>query len=243
MPGMQYYKSKAKIELQKYFGSSEYKLRKYNIKPIHKNITSNIAIFDFDDTLFPTTWEMSNSFYSSDGSKTQDERSWKEYMKLDFMVKRAMTILLKNNYTIFIVTNANTEWVNVATTDYMPILHSMIKYNKIQLVSGNDLYSRYYPDDPSIWKICSYSGVYRGVIENNKSERVNNIISFGDSVHDIYSAWMLHSKVKSIRTYKYMIHPTMKQLQKQTSVMLKRLSILNKKALNTSSHVNLSKKR
>ena len=68
-------------------------------------------------------------------------------------------------------------------------------------------------------------------------------MAFGDTIHDIYSAWILHPKVNTIRSYKYMIHPTMKQLLKQTSLMLKRLSILNKRALNTSSHVNLSKKR
>lgn len=242
MTGMQYYKSKGKNELHKYFDDSEHKLRKYNVKPIHKMVTNNVAIFDFDDTLFPTTWEMTNSFYSSQNN-TKDERSWKEYMKLDFMVKKAMSVLIKNNYTIFIVTNANAEWVNVATNDYMPLLEKMIKDKEIQLVSANDLYSKYYPDNPSIWKICAYFGVHRGVTENNKTKKIKTMMAFGDTIHDIYSAWILHPKVNTIRSYKYMIHPTMKQLLKQTSLMLKRLSILNKRALNTSSHVNLSKKR
>jgi hypothetical protein len=162
-----------------------------------------VVVFDFDDTLFATT-------------HTQEIRNnWDLLETLDFKRLGEIiidTIHLTQKYTseIFIITNAEINWVKSCVEKYIPHCEEVLKSVKI-ISTVDEGFSK--NKDVNTWKITAF--------ENNLSsyfkEGVHHLVSFGDSEYDRLAS--LHIKEQFPNVYvknlKLQSKPSLEELIKQ----------------------------
>ena len=85
---------------------------------------NKIVIFDFDDTLFPTTHVITTKSFTEE-----------EINKINESIKQLFENLWERNYKIIIITNAELEWIKT-WKEYIPIL------NEVDIYSARDKYEK-----------------------------------------------------------------------------------------------------
>jgi len=109
------------------------------------NKQQSYFIFDWDDTLLPTT------FIQQQGFPNMNPDVLKHLEPID---DSSSKILEKawNLGEVFIVTNAFEGWIELSSGLYMPKTIQIIKEKRIKLLSARAKYERRYPKDPHRWK-------------------------------------------------------------------------------------------
>ena len=155
-------------------------------------------VFDWDDTLFPT------SQYSSD--KTSLIYRWRQ---LDNSLINLLTKSLKYK-NVYIITNATKQWLYYCINTYCPRFKNYLKYLQ-GVISARDNYNIFYPNDVVMWKTMSILDI----LETNKN--IGTIVFASDLDIDFQALY----KVKKIKpqlrtkTYKFRASPRICQLIKQ----------------------------
>ena len=85
---------------------------------------NKIVIFDFDDTLFPTTHIITTKSFTEE-----------EIKKINESIKQLFENLWERNYKIIVITNAELEWIKT-WKEYIPIL------NEVDIYSARDKYEK-----------------------------------------------------------------------------------------------------
>lgn len=147
----------------------------------------NITIFDWDDTLFPTTSYLIN--------KKQN------YKLLDKLVYNILSYYLTIS-DVYIVTNASIKWVYISSL-LIPNTQKLLK-SKIKILSGRDIYSHITLDSYA-WKKL----LFTDIIKHYDLSKINNIISIGDADYEYKALINLynlnknnHIKYKNIKLLK-----------------------------------------
>lgn len=139
-----------------------------------------VFIFDWDDTLMPTTW-----LHENDTNKEESEI-------LDAISTSVIQLLTEaQKYgTVKIVTNAQRDWVQSSCRDFLP--RCVFLLETIPIISARGIYEWLYPDKPIMWKILAFQ-----IATINYSE----IISIGDTHAERIAALQLDAffRVKSIK--------------------------------------------
>ena len=82
-----------------------------NMKPKQHN---SIIIFDWDDTLLPTSFLVSKNMIDKD--KKLNEKDQTKLNKLEILVKNLLTLTLSKG-EVYIITNAGEGWVEESATN------------------------------------------------------------------------------------------------------------------------------
>ena len=177
--------------------------------------TETCIIFDWDDTLCPSTFMLK--------TERTDEIEH-ELRKLERLVSHVLTLALEYGH-VFIITNAQQGWVEVAVATYMPTLKYWI--DKVTVVSARSRFEPLYPNNPIAWKI-------RAVVESLTDLSPKQILSFGDSyVERIAMLETAKQKnISCIKNIKFIENPTIVQLSKQWEVLIPIFSNIVKKNKN-----------
>jgi hypothetical protein len=133
----------------------------------------SLIIFDWDDTLYPTTWLLSNGINMSD----------KYYFEeLDNTLYKLLNKCLKIAKVI-IITNAEKTWI-YNKSETLPKTFRLLK--KIPVVSARK-YNSFIPTESELyqWK----KDTFMRVVSN---ENFYNIISIGDSFYEYNALVSLH---------------------------------------------------
>ncbi len=200
-----------------------------NITNIKKK---KIIVLDYDNTLFPTLYFKSllknvpqdniycNYFNNKNETellnliKEDDVSSEKlivtvpivsVFNKLDIILESFILKLLEIG-KIFIITAANSSWVNMTAKDFLPKFYSLI--SKMTLLSAKDLYESKYPighDLESTISKWKYTTMVDYILPLCRNERVNNIISIGDTYSDMEYI-TLFGEVYSIKYIFFKLH-------------------------------------
>jgi hypothetical protein len=157
---------------------------------------TNLFIIDWDDTLFPTTWVNKNNI---DFNKKDLLSKYKLYfLELDKTVSLLLDTLNKIG-DIFIVTNANINWIKSCLIN-LNLTRNTIINNKIRIVSARDSYS-HNNTSPTEWKILTFQDIVEDIInkinKNIKPNTVINIISIGDAMYEYIALINLDNFIKS----------------------------------------------
>lgn len=191
-----------------------------------KNIDFNtIAIFDWDDTLFCT------SYLAPDGCIDDDMKITDEdyilIAKLEFAVLRLLTEALKKKADVYIITNSEDGWVNYSVNKFMPSVANILEKTKI--ISARSLYEKTYPGDSKKWKVEAYCS-----IKNNYSNVSSNIINMGDTLVDIEAGGILAKKFKEsyLKSVKFRENPTIQELIKQLTLIANQFELVFKSVKN-----------
>jgi hypothetical protein len=152
----------------------------------------NIIFIDWDDTLFPTTWVNKNKINCLDKN---DVNKYKLiFLELDKSISNLLETITKNNDNfVYIVSNANKKWIEMALTP-LPITSSIINKtslnttnnnttnnnttnnnttnnnttnnNDIVIISAKDKYNEKY-SSPIDWKILTFKDIINDVYKIN----------------------------------------------------------------------------
>ena len=203
------------------FRDSEAVRQSYMSKLISKNIWNpsmkpkqhnSLIIFDWDDTLLPTT------FLTSNGGPLEDIKlSDSDFQRMK-EIENHVYLILKESIEkgdVYIITNAGENWVQFSSSIFYPNISELLK--KIKIISARMEYEKAFPGNSRQWKIEAFLNLLKDV--NNKL--VTNIICIGDSLFEIEAGRILASKFSEafIKTIKFRDAPKLDELLKQLKLV------------------------
>lgn len=116
---------------------------------------TNIVVFiDWDNTLLPTQILLNNSHYFKHGKIS--DRDQKELTEMDEIVISLLENL-KSKSILFIITNADINWINLSTKTYYPKFYKQFSHYKI--ISAQDLHKDKFPKDTIKWKYETFKQI------------------------------------------------------------------------------------
>ena len=203
------------------FRDSEAVRQSYMSKLISKNIWNpsmkpkqhnSLIIFDWDDTLLPTT------FLTSNGGPLEDIKLSESDFQRMKEIENHVYLILKESIEkgdVYIITNAGENWVQFSSSIFYPNISELLK--KIKIISARMEYEKAFPGNSRQWKIEAFLNLLKDV--NNKL--VTNIICIGDSLFEIEAGRILASKFSEafIKTIKFRDAPKLDELLKQLKLV------------------------
>jgi hypothetical protein len=196
--------------------------RSYIARLIYQNIWqpgvdvklhNSLIIFDWDDTLLPTTFLTPNGFYS-DETVLSEVDSFR-VKRLDDKVFKLLNMAAKRG-DIYIITNAAPGWVEYSAQRFYSQVYKILK--NVKIISARGEFEKYHPGDSRQWKIEAYLKM----IKNMNVNLITNIICLGDSIIEIEAAHILASKFchAYIKTIKFREMPKPEELDKQLNLVI-----------------------
>ena len=197
-----------------------------NNKIENNKTLNNIFIFDWDDTLYPT------SFHKN---KIIDINQYELYfLELDKSISSLFQKLIIYG-KIVIVSNATMSWINTCLTK-LPHTSKFKIDNNINIFSTRDIFNKtniQYVD----WKKIVFKNIIDNIILTHDKNNYLNIISFGDADFEYYALINLHeylSNINHINCYlkniRFIANPTCKQVVEQIDLVhYNILNIIDKK--------------
>lgn len=181
------------------------------------NIKTSIIIYDWDDTIIPTSYIMTNKKISD-----------KYRNCLGFIQKSVFNIITQCillHRIQFIVTNSQEKWVDNCLRKFFPNCYGFItKYVKI--ISASDIYFKKYPNNPYEWKRRAIKHII------NKMKKLSNnidVISLGDATNDRSIIIKIGEENPNIQVkhVKFMESPSPMILSKELELFLNKLEFLH----------------
>lgn len=156
-----------------------------------------LLIFDWDDTLFPTSDVMDNIHpqvhIASDGTIIDiidNDKNAAEFNEKIKALEKTLSDLLNHasqRGVVFIVTNSQTGWVHTSVEKYLPSMVAMIK--SIPVISAHDIYAAkspkpnpdLEPDKFNAWLSDAKKWAMLNVVEQRRHRKV---VSIGDGLSE-----------------------------------------------------------
>ena len=226
------------------FRDSEAVRQSYMSKLISKNIWNpsmkpkqhnSLIIFDWDDTLLPTT------FLTSNGGPLEDIKLSESDFQRMKEIENHVYLILKESIEkgdVYIITNAGENWVQFSSSIFYPNISELLK--KIKIISARMEYEKAFPGNSRQWKIEAFLNLLKDV--NNKL--VTNIICIGDSLFEIEAGRILASKFSEafIKTIKFRDAPKLDELLKQLKLVSQQFGSIYSSIKNLTIRIERKKK-
>ena len=216
------------------FNESDNIRKEYYSKLIYKNVWTpgqkskthnSLFIFDWDNTLFPTTFLTKEEIIDSNLPE--------EYIEIFSMLEKSIIKIINlaiNKGDVYIITNSSIGWVEFSIHKYFPNLKKYL--NKIYIISARNEYEVVYPNEPKIWKINAFLNLKKTI----DISLPTNIICFGDSIVELNAGKHLASKINNsfIKTLKFQEIPEPEDIIKQLNLIFNKFDYIYSKAKNLS---------
>lgn len=178
--------------------------------------THTTIIFDWDDTLFASTYLLTNGYDLTPNTMRKPELDAKLVL-LERTVSHLLSITLQLG-NVYIITNSENGWVGACTQKYMPTILPWLQH--IPVLSARSTYENQYPGQPQKWKEIAF---YDTLQHLHHEPRNKDIIAFGDAHIDRHAAIIATNKINKakIKNIKLIDRPTVDQLQKQLELIIK----------------------
>ena len=137
---------------------------------------NTVFIFDWDDTILPSTWLRHGGIYVD---YTGCVGVTKEMTEACAALEPHVGALLRaaNEYgKVFIVTNGTLAWLQVSARTFMPSIADLIR--SFTIISAADLYDMYYRD-PIMWKKMAFQNEVLALAFPTQPAK-RTVISIGD---------------------------------------------------------------
>ena len=140
-----------------------------------RSIASHVTVFDYDDTLFPSSWLSQLCAFSNPLPKGV-------LTELQRVNDTASQLLLEamSYSSVMVVTNAEEEWVYESSRLFLPSVFALL--DKITVISARDQYESLYPNDSAKWKRIVFSKELSQM--RPQSNDYFSVLSIGDSLHE-----------------------------------------------------------
>ena len=202
------------------------------IKPKQHN---SIIIFDWDDTLLPTSFLTPGGVFNENiilSDSDQEKLSTIEH----YVSELLNSSVEKGN--VFIITNAGKGWVEYSANRFYPSIKNNLK--KIEIISARGEYEKLYPGNSREWKIQAFLTLLKFV----NIKLVTNIICVGDSLFEMEAGRILASKFTEafIKTIKFREAPKLDELIKQLKLVNQQFGTIYSSIKNLTIRVEKKKK-
>lgn len=175
-----------------------------------------IIIFDWDDTLCPSTTCMRRHGLSVLGSPPEGDLAV-QLQQLTLEAKSLLEQATQLAEKVVIVTNAEEGWVDLACKAWLPALQPMLQH--CEVVSARSNWEPQGVTSPAGWKARAFEDVIDRFYSRYQHQSWKNIISVGDAPHEHEAlnrvvGWVQCGRGKKCRSksVKLVLHPTIDQL-------------------------------
>ena len=224
------------------------------------NNTKRMIIFDWDDTLFPTTAIIKNKHFDNNSSKICAEQLYNLGFKLYQLLNKYIFTFGSNN--IFIITNGKNGWIeqslNIISKQFKQLINTdcglfefecnpfeaisgLLAFFRICCISAQYLYCKQHPNDTRKWKELAFKN-YAIIHFGMSSEKTNIILSIGDSddeylaskkcVEHLNNNYSYNNyKTFNIQTIKLQHKPSLDILINEWDVLIKIIDKLQKETM------------
>jgi len=172
-----------------------------------------LMIFDWDDTILPSTWIQKQGLRLDEASVVTDEQR----EQLNIVAQAGIRTLraAKRLGTVVLVTNAERGWIELSSRKFMPSICPLLESFKI--VSARACHEKPGVTLPSMWKSLAFRNEIDRFYETVNPDLSKNIISFGDAMHERQAVFNVTREMSNCHTksFKFMIQPQLEQLRKE----------------------------
>lgn len=172
-----------------------------------------ILIFDWDDTVLPSTWLVEMGLTLCESSIPTASHM----ALLDKVAERtAQTLAVAKRYgKVVLVTNAEHGWIEMSCQKFLPSLYPFLQ--DVKIFSARSTYEHKGVASPFEWKYLAFESEIRGFYESFTSDRRKNVISFGDSAHEREALIRVTQHMQNCHTksLKFVERPDVEQILKE----------------------------
>lgn len=179
-----------------------------------------ILIFDWDDTVLPSSWVQGQGLRLDDESKLS---CWQREQLSEVAQVAAETLrIAKQLGTVVLVTNAERGWIELSCQKFMPTLYPALE--SVKLLSARTTYESPELNSPLDWKLCAFESEITRVFGKDvisEPDLRKNVLSLGDSVHEREALLRATASLPNCRSksLKFVERPDIGQICKQHSLI------------------------
>jgi hypothetical protein len=174
-----------------------------------------LIIFDWDDTILPSSWLAKNNLY------IDLDIIPNEYLSQLSSLQKSISLLLERAITcgnLIIITNSDAGWIEVSCKKFLPEIVPLL--SKIKILSARSTFQSKELDSPIDWKIKAFYKEINLAYEGKNNSR-KNILSWGDSQ---FERTALHKGVQDLKfvntkSIKFIEKPTIEQLHREIDLV------------------------
>ena len=183
--------------------------------------TTTAVILDYDDTLFPTSWHVANSSSSS----FREEEDLKALAELDDVVYSFLRKLLALGQ-VFLVTNAEEEWVAQTAGQFLPRVYQCLCLGQVHFFSCPTRLGR--ETRVSLWKISAFQSILDELraapTTSSSREKQLNVVVVGDGDYEFAAADATTTDADLLKTVRFLQRPRPSQIVAQLELLETRIS-------------------
>jgi len=185
------------------------------------SVEETLMIFDWDDTLLPSTWVMKQGLSLVEESVVTEAQA----AELSRVAEAARTTLLaaRRHGSVIIVTNGEQGWVELSCWKFMPTLAPALE--GVPIISARSTYEKQGITSPFEWKVCAFSKEVEEHYKGSGPTGRRNVISLGDSMHEHLALMSVTQGVPRCRakSLKFASFPELSQLVEQHELVSGRM--------------------
>jgi hypothetical protein len=190
------------------------------VEPASFSLEETALIFDWDDTILPSTWVQCQGLRLDDGSQLN---SWQRSQLAEVARSCAETLRIAKQFgTVVLVTNAERGWIELSCHKFMPTLLPSLE--GVKVLSARTTYENQDCPSPLDWKVRAFeseiSRIY-GSESLNDIDMRKNVLSLGDSIHEREALLRCTAPLPNCRSksLKFAERPDISQMLKQHSLV------------------------
>jgi len=176
-----------------------------------------ILIFDWDDTLLPSTWIAEQGLTLEPCSAPSDEQQ----SVLDELAEHSARTLAvaKRHGKVIVVTNAEHGWIEMSCQKFMPSMCPALE--DVSLHSARSAYEQQGVASPFEWKYLAFESEIGSFCRELGEGTWKNVISFGDSAHEREALIRVTERLTNCctKSLKLVERPDASQLLKEHQLM------------------------
>jgi len=175
-----------------------------------------LFIFDWDDTVLPSSWVQSQGLRLDESSEVQHYHRQQLYK---VATAAAETLrLAKQLGTVVLITNAERGWIELSCQKFLPTLFPALE--SVKVLSARTTYESSCASSPLEWKVNAFAAEVARVYGRGDDRR-KNILSLGDSVHEREALLRSTSRLLNCRSksLKFVERPDISQICKQHALV------------------------
>jgi hypothetical protein len=172
-----------------------------------------ILIFDWDDTVLPSTWIQEQGLRLDEESvPTQEQKA--QLNTMAGFAQQTLTVA-KRHGTVILVTNAERGWIELSCQKFMPTLLSTLE--NVKILSARSTYEQPGVMSPFEWKFFAFESEIHSFYSQCDNDHRKNVISFGDSAHEREALIRVTERLPlcCTKSLKFVERPEVEQLVKE----------------------------
>jgi len=178
-----------------------------------------IFIFDWDDTVLPSTWVQSQGLRLDDSCEVTPEQ-WEQLQEVADNARETIMAAKRHGHVV-LVTNAERGWIELSCAKFMPTLACALE--DVRLISARTTYESEDVSNPLDWKVLAFENEIRRIYADRAVDpsRRKNVFSLGDSLHEREALLRVTSQLPNCRSksLKFVERPDISQIVKQHALV------------------------